>query len=1075
MNTDSTNQISKKAPSRKTAVKESTGISKTTSNAKSTTEKKPARMYSDYTKSDLMFILNTRGINASAGLSLEQVTSLVGERVTEEEVEKLHQFNNIPVEFKKKVEADGWLKKNYDTVKKCVEIYMKSVAKQRIEYSTPPNAKPVDRIYKILYYFDMMGFKIPMVELPLTEEQRKVVEHNSGVLVVNSGPGTGKTTTGVHKTNKLMAEGVVAVSYTNTTVKNFEERLIAVVDDITEIDWKARKKIWLTTIDSLCHSVLPEGMKSSKDKDFDKVISFASRDIQCGKYDDVFLGSDGSLKYSHLIVDEAQDIDDARFKVLILIYEKYKMKSFTIIGDPRQRLSTEVGGMFQEMYGKARRRERMNLEDVFSNSESASATSSIDSSHEILGKGTLEYPILVNYSQCFRFKNPLHLKVCNILSGMRPGIHAELVNAIPSELQIPLEDAPKITKMTDPMQVVEAIFKLKKQGVPLSEICVVSPAVQKVGRATNQFNDIKNALPAGLDGDRIETSNEIGSNTVYMSSIQGVKGLEFDHVFFVGAENYPVPYSEVYTDKNDGMSMNFVVNTRARVSLSYVTGKSLIAPQGVPEDLMVGGAPLEYRHVKDIQKRAIRTEEISWEDLEKFRAHNLFKLFTEVLPNSFETSENNTDKQYEILSMLLAKLNGGNMISHLNSESDVRSYTPQEFRELVASGTAYDMILPKDKASPKERYCYSIENKADFILLQNPIDETDLEAHQAYKRLMTGRRSNLTELSSISNIVMVLYDLISKFVNEDDDIPHHFAIRTLIKATAIETKKLILVFTDNLYLGSYVKKARPQKTILCVSLNRGIITKVNDAPFQLFRYEYMIKALYSLTAHKQLMQRRGKFSIADVNRNKPWVFVDTEFSPLPGGHDKSRTIYDIALINAFDIYASTCSLVDPGQSNFRPHFDGISYLDIKGSPKIDQLRAHYWNAMDIGNVRPLIHYFKAPYDIAFFYEAHSHYDELKEAGNTDAKAWKMNKKFDYGADFKDHYKPGEGGLSVVYNRIVGCDCSTLEHIKTHTAVSDTLLLMEMIMTRDVGLGSPVQNYPEKESDEEEEDSTEEST
>jgi hypothetical protein len=341
--------------------------------------------------------------------------------------------------------------------------------------------------------------------------------------------------------------------------------------------------------------------------------------------------------------------------------------------------------------------------------------------------------------------------------------------------------------------------------------------------------------------------------------------------------------------------------------------------------------------------------------------------------------------------------------------------------------------------------------KNDFVRLKTIYNENDLEMHRLYKKLMTGKQSNLEDIGEITNIVMILVDIIKGYFDTEDsnDVAIHTVINERIRASAIDCKKMIMIFTDNLFLGSFVKNSfgnSTNKTVLCVSLSQGIIFKIVKAPFQTPRYRYMNEALYSLTAHKQLIQRRGKFSIANVDLTRPWIFTDTEFKPV--SYQKSKTIWDIALINAFDLYASMITLVDPGAENFDERFtNGLTYEDIKGSPKIEDLQALYF--YKINGTRPIIHYYHAIHDISFFYEAHEHYDEARENNSINKEDWVMNKNLDYGVDFVNCFEGGK--LSEVYQAITNCDATSLPHILLHRACPDTLLLLEIIMTKKLGI------------------------
>lgn len=337
--------------------------------------------------------------------------------------------------------------------------------------------------------------------------------------------------------------------------------------------------------------------------------------------------------------------------------------------------------------------------------------------------------------------------------------------------------------------------------------------------------------------------------------------------------------------------------------------------------------------------------------------------------------------------------------------------------------------------------------------------------HKIFRECFVGTESSLTDMRTINDVVMKVVELLQRREhrrNTEADA-YQSAVMEQIRATSITTPTAIIIFSESLYLGALTKKRNPTKHVYLVRLQSGIITRIGDTPKPLKQYEYMVHALFAITVQTRLTRGRGRFSLANVNRNKPWYFVDTEFTSR--WWLKSGTIYDIALINGFDPYASTVSYLACDRNYFRP-MDGtvIQYSDLEGAPTVDELYDFFSylslndNPTDeTARTKPVIWYFSTAHDISPFYEQHEHYDHLREDLSSPPKEtprinpWKFDTSLEYDFEFRDARVGNTAGtMSKLYESQQNTSIGSYKHIRLHTAISDALLLTEFVLTRELG-------------------------
>jgi hypothetical protein len=118
-------------------------------------------------------------------------------------------------------------------------------------------------------------------------------------------------------------------------------------------------------------------------------------------------------------------------------------------------------------------------------------------------------------------------------------------------------------------------------SVPYKEMVIVGPSLEK----NNMTSQLAGKINTILSDRNVPCYNTItGSfvpNGVLFTTIQGVKGKEFDYVFIYGVDSYPETFKMIPYEEAE--SLIYVMHTRARKRICYVSPKRpiFVPPRGV--------------------------------------------------------------------------------------------------------------------------------------------------------------------------------------------------------------------------------------------------------------------------------------------------------------------------------------------------------------------------------------------------------------------------------------------------------------------------------------------------------------
>jgi len=1064
------------------------------------------------TKADLLALLSFRNKAVPSGDTIQQLNETLG-NVLESEYSLLQALNTEDADFTQQLRLEGWFQKTFKAVEYYVQAYFSlNPCATRVVYNPHPPSVKSDTflITRMLKFYALKGLTIPLVKVMLTDEQLLAVQNpaedsifppaqegsspaNSGsvpeqgtapfdhVLAVSSGPGTGKTTAATHRAKALGDQGVICLAYTNAAKNHFIRQVKNIVSNIDDVGDKLKRmneddeavappKICVFTIHSLAAYFLPKHSapadsgfskapsasteRSSQPAgtsmvgdDFDRSLVQAMGELD--KYRSFFYNKDGTNVFNHIIVDEAQDLTKERYDFVLALFktlcqgEASCRKTLAFFGDPRQRLITRAGNEFQALF-------------------------------ETSVEPSCGMPVQkLFFSKSFRFQNEKLLELANSLSLQRPSIHVPLVPATPCLTN-------QLVKVFSAAEdVADTIIDLIENGSQPHDICIIHMSTKKGCKASKDVADIKQIIVSrSIAGKTISCLEAWKEGSVLTTSIHAVKGLEFDYVFFVGANNFPQGFEKV-CEGNELRSLNFVANTRARKQLYYLSNEAFNLPEGVPCELTENGRTARRYSVQYKPKVAIRSEEVSDADYQRFEEANTF--FPQASPEAlsstslgaytpdqfsalvtpeasspssptvsgqatpFPTTNPSPGKNgfqlftrpvkaldktpvpfyYETISAVLSVVRGETLVQRDNVV--MKSYAPADVFKNNQNLTAYDLTTSASLLEAKNVVHINREHEALYRELQEPYPVEALEKHKRYHKLVKGSDSFLGSMRDINNNVMFLASLLETDATQAK--AYHGVVCARIKASCIIAPKAILVFSGSLHLCSLVKsvvQATKGVKVFSVSLTSGAVLEVSEAPYNAFRYEYYVSVLYSLTAHKQVMSAKQ----ASEPFVHPCFFVDTEFLTKTEG--KKDTIWDIAVIDGCDLYSSLVTLVDCGESTFnqtkRINDHGISYAQVVGSPVIDQVLDKFCGMIERLS-RAKLFYYNAPHDISWL------------AGD------KLDSKADYGIDlidlFRGEHLRSKGSQAENYARVCAFQADKYAHIKLHTAVSDALLLYEM--------------------------------
>jgi len=817
----------------------------------------------------------------------------------------------------------------------------------------------VRKQYVILYYF-YRGYHIERYDKIFNIEQNRTINLNEGIVVVNAGCGTGKTTTACKKAFECRNEGVIFISYTNSAVNEDKKRMYDYPLTSSLMSTKGFSNHYVFgTIDKIA-GIINKGISET----YDHSIKAACIKLEAGL----------QLQQKHIIVDEAQDIDDLRADFIYTLFFFGGCKSLTIFGDPRQKVSEKGGKWYKNLW-------------IHADNNISFSYKNITRSLERIG-----------FTISYRFKNNNILQLVNSLSVRRPEIDCQLTvldhkiedESIPISVFncTPETETEIMTNICNFIQNKHFIDK-----VPYSEFIVVGPSLEADNQTSLLARKITSFFRNCSIPCKLFSEGNYEPDGILFSTIQSVKGLEADYVFLFGLNNYPHSFSMIPYEEAE--SLIFVAHSRARKQIFYINNiNQMILPRGIKEEYVF----TEYQGYSfQPQEKEEEYKNVCGKSVTSLLKCFDFKKLSET--NELTTSASLLDIKFPTLidSQLPPDFFG--ILIGMGVQMYSEQALPESYRRFISdnynlvnnsiynqikrkdnfengkdeNGVIYlreseDILTIKEKLSTLNTNLSTMVNKDYYLLTtlliyistgiieEYPIEE-DFDLHVYF-----------CEVASIINIHFGK-TLGSEVRVNEDNICGSIDILTECCVIELKTKKTI---KDIDYLQPLLYKALASypktKTINCqnkmtilinLRLNQTYIVNSNRI---IDYWVYFIGKYNQIREQINFNRYRSRKERVMIEFPNNSFCVDTEFDPM-----NDNEIFEIGIFNINDPYRSIIQIVKP--SNYTLPF-AMEWLQLseelfKTSPTIEKIKSMFNRITFLFDQKPTLYYYICPVDYSW--------------------------------------------------------------------------------------------------------------
>jgi len=981
-----------------------------------------------------VFILAWRDISIATKLKADDISKLLG-KVTPEEYQLLATWKI----YIQSIFPDPLYSK-YDPVelKGLLELKTGHPFPIPISFLGKKDAKQ-----RILAYYLMKNFTVVYPDKIWTEEQLKLLDPNiEGIYVCNCSAGCGKTTVANERAYRLREQGVMLMSYTNEAINENYTRLFEYPGTRGVLGKKDyQKRLNVTTADSLAAAIIGSIGKDNHDESVRAAIDQLQSDPTCcSKFRIPGLGP----LYSHIIVDECQDIDDLRGELIIAFYRTLRSKSLCLFGDPKQRIRQGSGNWYTNLWTNSY---------IFPPLPNRNIEPKIEK---------------VGFTYSHRFQNPKMIELVNSISIRRPHIHHELIphpNVKIIESTIPIEYIGLYDGYEDSqLEMIANYIKNILHGeykISYNQIAVVGPSLSKDNKTSTIAQKIHTVFKHVDIPCYTRSEGNFKPNGVLFSTIHSVKGKEFDFVFIYGISNYPesfhmIPYEEAE-------SLIFVLHSRARNRIIYLcSNNNFIIPRGIDSKYIASlnnSNNLKPNEDKEPETFNFKVSEVSRDfGLQKFLSTNNYYVTSTTEP-SLKTSlfppPSGLDSRFWSImchmgiQMVLIDSHLPSVLSYIKGSFtgiSRKEYESMKRKGLINNGrnvTNGELIvcingINTPRPEEIEELKIIVKLKPSELSWKQRIILT-----QIYDYIIGDTMQSRYDIKIEGNILVNdLYKKMAKELVERFGTPSQVevyvkdcrligCVDAIIGKYCLEFKTVSREISNNDLLQCWIYKIlhNTVENAIVINLQNGSVVSLNS-PQHILRWKYILEAYTQIRIHTELVQYRLTKSVQKGNKITKFPLntftVDTEFAGY-------GSIFDLACINLNDPFHSLVQTisVQPEHLSFAMSWSSLKEELFTSSPKLNEVQELFYKLQRVNVSSPVnLNYYISPVDVSW-----CDYNKT----NLGTKARQVA--FNYGCYV------GQSSVPPKLTDLYTAACKPLEfspHLKIHTALGDSLILYELL-------------------------------
>lgn len=948
-------------------------------------------------KLDIVIILSIkRQLHIDSSLTSSDLNNLLGEATVEElEFLKIWHTNLVSDLLRSKLNMyEGY---SSEDVLKFSEIQHQL----RFPISVSYIKNELRSAYILLFYI-YKGFNVDRQDRIFNEAQLEAIKYRHGITIVNAGPGTGKTTTACKKAFTCREEGVIFISYTTTAVNEDKRRMYDHPGTSSLLFTQGFNKSYVfATIDKIAG-----GINGSISETYDHSIKTASDRIERGV----------SFKQKHIIVDEAQDIDEIRADFIFTLFFFGGFKSLTIFGDPRQKVNERAGRWYKNLW--------------------------IHSGDFTYKQNTIHLN-KIGFTESYRFKNVGILSLVNSLSARRPQIDCQLtVQSSKSEIPIEVFNIHENNENEIMTEVCTFIQNKHTEGLSYCEFIVVGPSLEADNKTSLLARKIGSFFRNFGIPCRLFSEGSYQSNGVLFSTIQSVKGLEADYIFLFGLNNYPHSFNMIPYDEAE--SLIYVCHSRARQKIFYINNmRSMVLPRGVANEYVLNNCSIHENTQKEETNK-----------MTKKSVTSLLKCFDfQKLMEVNEVFLSITDSPLKFPHLAISDIPSdffGTMIG-IGIQMHCEGHLPDFYTDFING--QYNLV--------NKNIYNQLKRQDEFI---NGMDEYDTLYVQESDnlRILTEKITPMS-IHSMSNSDYYILTTLFIYMSSQCMVEYHghydFDLQSYFEAVAMKitenfgktqgtevyvevnnicgridivTEKAIIELktknsmdsADALQCQLYktLSQSHKQAVVINVKLNQTQVVHSN----RIVEYWH-----YLVSKYDQIVQQ---ISFTRYNSKKTIEFanntfcVDTEFNP------QNNEIFEISIFNINDPFRSIVQIIHVSKASI---LNGMQWLNLPEimfttAPTFDKFIMMFERLVFLYDSKPILYYYLCAVDVNW------------SKNSTHENVGKLTREV--------AVKNGTFSGPQCFPKLIDFYNSHIEfvihqpHLKHHTALSDCLMLYSILKT-----------------------------